>query len=193
MLLFMGMVSSEVSFFEGDYDEDYIVFGKNNFDDDEIFCGNAVCDLGEDCLNCQRDCGFCVEEDFGGSTGFSFQDYFEKRICELALEYNLNMKNENDRAIFFEKLNKGRLLKISRDKFNYYIENFREKCGDEYFFVGDVAVDFENMTSKNNPRLIRISGNVIDNLQRNKSIYVGAGVVLIGVISYFFIKRRYGN
>jgi len=71
MLLFIGLlfginfVLAETTFFEGNYNEDFIMVGENNVDSSSVYCGNAICDEGESCSSCKVDCGVCV----GGSSG----------------------------------------------------------------------------------------------------------------------------
>lgn len=55
----LSFASGETTFFEGDGEEFFIMDGENNVDASSVYCGNTICDVGESCDNCMRDCGSC--------------------------------------------------------------------------------------------------------------------------------------
>lgn len=71
-VLMTCFVLADVTFFEG-AEDDFIMVGDTNFDDSSVYCGNAVCDVGEDCESCVRDCGVC--EDSGYSPVQVVEDF----------------------------------------------------------------------------------------------------------------------
>jgi len=80
MILFIGLsfginfVLAEITFFEGNYNEDFIMIGKNNVDGSSVYCGNAICDSGETCSSCKVDCGVCSGGSFEGGSGLVVRD-----------------------------------------------------------------------------------------------------------------------
>lgn len=62
----LSFVLGETTFFEADEDS-FIMVGENIIDNSSVYCGNAICDSGEDCESCMNDCGVCPEVYSGGS------------------------------------------------------------------------------------------------------------------------------
>lgn len=82
MMVNVSLVSADITFFEGD-EGSFIVSGGNNVDATSVYCGNAICDSGEDCGNCMSDCGSC-----GGSTGIrTFPVEVVDDVREVEVEY----------------------------------------------------------------------------------------------------------
>lgn len=66
IIVCLSFSSGETTFFEEGFGGSFIISGDTNEDASSVYCGNAICDSGEDCENCKKDCGSCSS---GGSFG----------------------------------------------------------------------------------------------------------------------------
>ncbi|MDA3836393.1 MAG: hypothetical protein PF542_02110 [Nanoarchaeota archaeon] len=59
LLCALPLVSSEVTFFQKNFEGGYVVPGDIETRGIEIFCGDNVCGATENCSSCEVDCGSC--------------------------------------------------------------------------------------------------------------------------------------
>ena len=150
----ISFVAADTTFFENPLETIFVTIDKNNENPNLTSCGNAICDVGENCENCKKDCGICTESLPGGSTILSYVDLFDgNSICFYASKFreNIDLNNLNNHLL---EINKNRRTQISKDNFLDYIENFDEKCKKHYYIIGNLILNKEESKPKINFGLV---------------------------------------
>lgn len=107
MMMIFPLTAADITFFEGELEEGFLMIGQSNEDNTSIYCGNAICDKDETCKICKVDCGSCsfltgmVIEESPNKQKSNEEINEIQETLQNEVEDNLPQENKNLIVIFF--------------------------------------------------------------------------------------------